>query len=228
MRINRVKAKKISLTKAVLIVQLISQSSLKNVQIPLFCTSLKPKTKQEQGADLSIALEITNSGAKSLFNCGVRCKPRSDTRSMIAACNSMLGATISNASQASSDDFETSEQHSFRDGCYLRWSRDPVGYSKGAPDPKHHGQVMRSAMKAEFIMSQTSNMDGLWRRGVFQKILRSLLTPQDRVFTSLFHDKTKLKGGEFDKCKVRLVVQGQHMRRKGGDGWVITTTLPAQ
>ena len=44
------------------------------------------------------------------------------------------------------------------------------------------------------------------------------LTPQDHVFTSRFHYKIKRKGGEFDKCKVRLVVQGQHMRRKGEDG----------
>ena len=77
---------------------------------------------------------------------------------------------------------------------------------------------MRSAMKAEWIKSQTSEMDGLWRRGVFQKVLRSSLTPQDRVFTSRFHYKIKRKGGEFDKCEVRLVVQGQHMRRKGEDG----------
>ena len=94
----------------------------------------------------------------------------------------------------------------------------PIGYSKGAPDPKHNGQAMRSAMKAEWIKSQTSEMDGLWRRGVFQKVLSSSLTPQDRVFTSSFHYKIKRKGGEFDKCKVRLVVQGQHMRLKGEDG----------
>jgi len=61
-------------------------------------------------------------------------------------------------------------------------------------------------------------MDGLWRRGVFQKVLRSSLTPQDHVFTSRFHYKIKRKGGELDKCKVRLVVQEQHMRRKGEDG----------
>ena len=73
-------------------------------------------------------------------------------------------------------------------------------------------------MKAEWIKSQTSEVDGLWRRGVFRKVLRSSLTPQDRVFTSRFHYKIKRKGEEFDKCKVRLVVQGQHMRRKGEDG----------
>ena len=32
-----------------------------------------------------------------------------------------------------------------------------------------------------------------------------------------FPYKIKRKGGEFDKCKVRLVVQGQHMRRKDDD-----------
>jgi len=65
------------------------------------------------------------------------------------------------ASQPSSHDFETSEQNPFGDDCYLRSTRDPVSYSKGAPDPKHHGQAMRSAMKAEWIKSQTSKMDGL-------------------------------------------------------------------
>jgi len=68
---------------------------------------------------------------------------------MITAFDSMLGGTTFDASQASSDDIETSEQTPFCDECHLRSSRDPVGYSKGAPDPKHHGQVMRSAMKAE-------------------------------------------------------------------------------
>ena len=78
---------------------------------------------------------------------------------------------------------------------------------------------------------QTSKMDGLWHRGVFQKVLRSSLTPQDRVFTSCFHYKIKRKGGEFEKCKVRLVVQGQHMRQKGehgvGDYDVTFSPVPA-
>ena len=78
---------------------------------------------------------------------------------------------------------------------------------------------MQSAMKAEWIKSQTSEMDGLWRCGVFQKVLRSSLSPQDRFFTSRFHYKIKRKGGESDKCKVRLVVQGQHMRQKGEDSF---------
>ena len=119
MRVVGVKTKKISLKKAVLIVKFISPPSLKNVQIQLFCTSLEPKTKQGQGADLSIivALKITNSGAKLLFDLGVGCKARSDTtRSMIAAFNSMLGATIFE----SSNDFETSEQKPFCYECYLR------------------------------------------------------------------------------------------------------------
>jgi len=110
MRVVGIKARKISSTKAVLIVKFISPPSLKNVQMQMFCTSLKPNTKQGQGADLSImsARTLTNQGAKSLFDLGVRCKPRSKTiRGMIAAFDSRLGGTIFEALQASSDDFET-------------------------------------------------------------------------------------------------------------------------
>ena len=110
MRVVGIKAKKISSTKAVLIVK--SPPSLKNVQMQIFCKSLDTRTKQGQGADLSImtAPTITNLGAKSLFDLGVRCKSRSDTtRGMMAAFDSILGITIFDASQASSDDFETSE-----------------------------------------------------------------------------------------------------------------------
>ena len=172
--------------------------------IELFCTSLEPKTKQGQGADLSImlALKITKPGAKSLFDLGVRCKPRSDTtRNMIAAFDSMLGGTIFEASQVSSDDFETSEQNPSGDECHLRSFRDPVGFSSGASNPKHYGQAMRSAMKAAWIKSRTSEMDGLWRRGVFQKVLGSSLTPQDRVFKSRFHYKIKRKGANSTSVK---------------------------
>jgi len=55
-------------------------------------------------------------------------------------------------------------------------------------------------------------------RGVFQKVLRTYLYPQDKVFSTRFHYKIKRKGGAFDKRKVRLVVQGQHMKRKNADG----------
>jgi len=46
MRVVGIKAKKISSTKAVLIVKFISPPSLKNVQMQMFCTSLEPQTKQ--------------------------------------------------------------------------------------------------------------------------------------------------------------------------------------
>jgi len=112
----------------------ISPPSLKNVQMQMFCTSLEPKTKQGQVSSMT----LTNPGAKSLFDLGVWCKPRSETtRGLIAAFDSMLGSTICDASHASSDDFETSEPNPFSDERHLRSSRDPVGYSKGAPDPKH-------------------------------------------------------------------------------------------
>jgi len=139
---------------------------------------------------------------------------------MIAAFSRMLCGTFLETSQVSSDDLETLEQSPFSDECHPRSSLDPVGYSKGAPDPKHHGQAMQSAMKNEWIRSQTREMYGLWRKGVFQKVLRSSFTLQDCVFTRRFHYKIKRKEEGCDKCTVtvRLVGQGQHMCRKGEDG----------
>jgi len=43
----------------------------------------------------------------------------------------------------------------------------------------------------EYKASYRSKMDGSWHRGVFQKVLRSSLTLQDRVFTSRFNPKIK-------------------------------------
>jgi len=45
MRIVGIKAKKISSTKAILIEKFMSLSSLKNVQMQMFCTSLEPNIK---------------------------------------------------------------------------------------------------------------------------------------------------------------------------------------
>jgi len=73
-------------------------------------------------------------------------------------------------------------------------------------------------MRTEWIKSQGHEMQGLWSRGVFQKVLRTPLTPQDKVFITRFHYTIKRKGVKFDKCTVRLVVQGQHLKRKGADG----------
>jgi len=52
----------------------------------------------------------------------------------------------------------------------------------------------------------------------FRKVLRNSLCPPDEVFTTRFHYNIKGKGGKFDKCKIRLVVQGQHMKRKNTNG----------
>ncbi len=43
---------------------------------------------------------------------------------------------------------------------------------------------------------------------------RSSLNPEDHIFATRFHYKIKSKNGAFERCKVRLVVQGQHMKKK--------------
>jgi len=79
---------------------------------------------------------------------------------------------------------------------------------------------MRSPMRTEWIKGQGLQMQGLWSRKVFQIVLRTSLTPQVMlvVFSTRFRYKIQRKGVEVDKCKVQLVVQGEHMKRKGADG----------
>jgi len=71
-------------------------------------------------------------------------------------------------------------------------------------------------------------MEGLTRRKWWIRVHRSTLTAQDKVFSTRFHYKIKRKHGEFEKCKVRLVVQGQHMHRKDEQGREILRMLLAR
>jgi len=114
---------------------------------------------------------------------------------MLADFDSMKGGTVFDATQVDSLDNATSGRNPFGKGHNLRSVRDPIGYDRATPDPKHHGQAMRSPMHTEWIKSQGLEMQGLWSRGVFQKVLRTSLTPQDRVFSTRFHYKIKKKGG---------------------------------
>jgi len=185
----------------------------------MYCTSLEPRPCLGQGADLSIliAIRFTLPQAKSLYDIidiEVPVMSAADiTRAMLADFDSMKGGSVFDATQVDSFDNETSQRNPFKGTM-----RDPIGYTQATPDPKHHGQAMRSPRRTERIKRRCLEMQGFWTRGVFQKVSQTSLTPQDRVFSTRFHYKIKRKGGEFDKCKVPLVVQGQHMKRKGADG----------
>jgi len=76
-RVIGVDTKKLTKTKAVLIVKFLSPQSLKDSIMQMYCTGLKPKRGLGQGADLSIltAIKYTLSQAKSLYDIGVRVMP---------------------------------------------------------------------------------------------------------------------------------------------------------
>jgi len=155
-------------------------------------------------------LKITKPGATVLFDLGVCCKPRLDTtRNMIAAFDSMMGSTIFDAPQASSDDFETSEQNPFGYKYHLRSSRDLVSYSKGAPDPAHHGQAMQWKLNASKV--RRANPMASRRISESSPSLRSTLTPQGHVFTSRFHYKIKCKGGKRIRHRSQLGCTTKHV-----------------
>ena len=77
---------------------------------------------------------------------------------------------------------------------------------------------MRHALKPEWIKAENLEMAGLVRRKVWERVLRSSLQSYDKVFATRFHYKVKRKRGKFDKLKVLLVIQGQHMRLKDDNG----------
>jgi len=81
-------------------------------------------------------------------------------------------------------------------------------------DPKHRGAMLRTDLAPDWIKSEHVEMDGLWRLGALEKVLRSSLDASARIFGSRFHYKIKRQlDMSLDKLKVRLVLQGQHMKQ---------------
>jgi len=87
MRVTRIQAKKISKHKAVLVVKFLAPASLKDTEIQLFCTSLEPKTRLGQGADLTLltAIRETHPHAKTLHDIVVRTMSDADTARVLLA-----------------------------------------------------------------------------------------------------------------------------------------------
>jgi len=119
MRVIGVDTKKMTKTKAVLIVKFLTPHSLKDSIIQMYCTSLEPKRGLGQGADLSIltAIKYTPPQAKSLYDIGVRVMSAADIkRAMLADFNSMKGGSVFDATQVDSLDNETSERNPLNKG----------------------------------------------------------------------------------------------------------------
>jgi hypothetical protein len=68
------------------------------------------------------------------------------------------------------------------------------------------------------FFAEKTEMDGLIKCKVWQTVKRSNLNPEDHFFTTRFHYKIKSKNDAFERCKVRLVVQGQCMKKKDASG----------
>ena len=212
MRVVGVDALKLTMSNAVLIVKFLSPKSLKDTSMQMYCTSLEPKHGLSQGEDLSVltAIKHTLPHAKSLYDIGVRQLSTSGvTCAIIADFNSLqAGLIIFDASHVTPGDNKTSEQSPTTSYFNIRSAQDPIGYTKATPDPKRHSQAMRSSMRTEWIKSQNLEMQGLWSRGVFQKVLRTSLCPQDKVFSTHFHYKLRERGANLThvKCRKTLMV----------------------
>ena len=49
----------------------------------------------------------------------------------------------------------------------------PEGYTRGMQDPKHRNHMLRSPLKLSWLVAEKSEMDGLYRRKCWVKVLRS-------------------------------------------------------
>jgi len=127
----------------------------------IYYTSLEPKRGLGQGEDLSVLTAIKHiiPHAKSLYDIGLGVQKLSATavtraQAMIADFNSLQADLIFNASRVAPGDNETSEQVPLTSDFNIRSAQDPIGQTKATPDPKHHGQAMRSSICTEWIKSQ--------------------------------------------------------------------------
>jgi len=81
------------------------------------------------------------------------------------------------------------------------------------PDPKHRAAMLRTELAPEWIKREHVEMDGLWRRGALEKVLRSSLDTSVRILGSRFQYTIKRQlDMSLEKLKGRLVLQGQHMK----------------
>ena len=119
MRVIGVDTKKLSKTKAVLIVKFRTPKSLKNFTMQMYWTSLEPKRGLGQGADFGIltAIKYTLPQAKSIYDIGVRVMSAADiTRAMLSDFDSMKRGLF-DATQVDFLDNEISERNPFEKGA---------------------------------------------------------------------------------------------------------------
>ena len=221
-----VKAQKQTREKATVWVEFLSPPSHAGKQIQLYPKSLEPKHGPAQGADFSLltAVKAQFPHAVTWRDLGVAIPSNSHTTaSALAALASYSGGERFAADKLATSGMEISERslahlHSLAEGEEHESANAPKGYTRGMQDPKHRGQMLRSPIKDTWITAEKLEMEGLTRRKCWIRVHRSTLTAQDKIFSTRFHYKIKRKQGKFEKCKVRLVVQGQHMHRKDEQG----------
>ena len=226
MTVVAVKAQKETRDKAIVWVEFISPPSHIGKQIQLYPKSLEPKNGPAKGADFSLltAIKAKFPNARTCCDLGVANSAGSRaTASALAALAAYSGGERFSADTLNHSSLDTSEQspahlHSLAGGGEGESPNAPPGYTRGMQDPKHRGQMLRSPIKDAWIAAEKLEMEGLARRKCWVRVLKSTLTAQDKVFSTRFHYKIKRKQGQFEKCKVRLVVQGQHMHRKDDQG----------
>jgi hypothetical protein len=155
----------------------------------LFIFFLQRNEVPQMCARSRIALELSHPGAKSWKDLGVTTTSTSiATAGMLAALQAYNGGTRFSAEEVPTTGSETSEPNpvllqEFADESHS--PQAPEGYTRGMQDPKHRNQMLRSPFKPSWLVAEKAEMDGLYRRKCWVKVLCSSLTQQDIVLNEV-------------------------------------------
>jgi hypothetical protein len=183
------KVMKMSKHKAVLLVRFVSPAAYVGHKIQLYPKSFEPSRGKGQGADFSLlsALKVSHPKAITLRHLGITEHGASSSTAALLLAFSEY--TTADTFCAADIDDNGADQHGQQpsselsplhlralSGEHPRRSTDPVGYVRSTPDPRHRGQAMRTMMHEEWRKAESTEMEGLIKRNVWTRVLRSTLT----------------------------------------------------
>ena len=155
------KAQRETKDKAVVWVEFLSPPSHVGRQIQLYPRSLERKRGLAQGADFSLltAIRTQHPSANTWADLGVHVPSASSgTAAALAALAAYTGGTRFTADAQPASAVETSEQSPLSLHSLAADEADdphaPPGYTRGMQDPKHRGHMLRSPMKAAWIVAE--------------------------------------------------------------------------
>ena len=126
------------------------------------------------------------------------------TKKMLSRLNSMGGGTFFDSTQIASVDDEKSERNPHCGGFNVRAASDPDGYTRATPDPKHHGQTMRSSLRVSGSRARPWKCKAFGTEVFFTKFYALLSPLKIEFLVFVFTKRLSERGGNLISAKSAL------------------------